>query len=142
MNSNKLCIIVRGLPGSGKTTEAKRLAKKYNAVHLEADDYFMVNGEYKFDRSKLHEAHKDCFNRFKAAINANKNVIVANTFVRFWEFKRYFRYAKEKGYLIHVVECKWHYKSVHDVPEETLERMKRDWDKFFSYVKIYVANEL
>ena len=45
----KTLFILRGLPGSGKTT----LAKSIGAVHFEADMYFMEGNEYKFDVTKL-----------------------------------------------------------------------------------------
>jgi hypothetical protein len=53
--------IIRGLPGSGKTTEAKRLAAENpdNFKIYEADDYFLdaTSGIYNFDATKLQEAH-------------------------------------------------------------------------------------
>ena len=60
-NNMKNLYIVRGLPGSGKSTFAKSIAKPYQV--FEADQYFMKNGKYKFDPTKLKEAHNDCKNR-------------------------------------------------------------------------------
>ena len=46
-------ILVRGLPGSGKSTEAKKIAKT-GYYHFEADQYFITpSGEYKFDKNLL-----------------------------------------------------------------------------------------
>ena len=50
--ANKTLYILRGIPGSGKTTHAKRLAGT-NGVIISADDYFMRDGEYCFDASKF-----------------------------------------------------------------------------------------
>ena len=58
-------ILIQGLPGSGKSTFGKRLAKEIGAYMFEADDYFMKNGKYVFDQSKLHEAHKKCLQNTK-----------------------------------------------------------------------------
>ena len=44
----KELFLLRGLPGSGKST----LAKSLDGIHVEADQFFMVGGEYKFDASK------------------------------------------------------------------------------------------
>jgi len=54
---DKILYIVRGIPGSGKSTIAKTLG----GIQIESDQYFIdSNGEYKFDASKLHNAHNYC----------------------------------------------------------------------------------
>ena len=45
----KVLYIVRGIPGSGKSTFAKSLG----GTHFEADMFFMKDGEYKFDMFKF-----------------------------------------------------------------------------------------
>jgi len=59
-------LLIRGLPGSGKTTMAKEYEKS-GYVHCEADQYFEVDGEYRFEGSKLRAAHDDCLRRAIAA---------------------------------------------------------------------------
>jgi predicted kinase len=54
----KELFLLRGLPGSGKST----LAKSLGGMQIEADKYFMDGDEYKFDPSKLKEAHAWCQN--------------------------------------------------------------------------------
>jgi adenylate kinase family enzyme len=49
----KIIYLVRGIPGSGKSTFAKSLG----GTHFETDQFFMVDGKYNFDGSKLKEAH-------------------------------------------------------------------------------------
>jgi predicted kinase len=41
----KELILLRGLPGSGKSTLAKMICSQ----HVEADKFYMQDGEYKFD---------------------------------------------------------------------------------------------
>lgn len=77
--------LVRGLPGSGKTTYAKNVLKA--EIICEADDYFMRNGVYKFDPDQLADAHNACFNKFVEAVKHNKKTAVCNTFSRYWELK-------------------------------------------------------
>ena len=48
-------LLVRGLPGSGKSTLAKNLIGYY--FHVETDQFWMEDGEYKFDANRLGEAH-------------------------------------------------------------------------------------
>lgn len=82
--------IIRGLPGSGKSTLAKRIQQEFNISYIyEADDYFMVDGVYKFDYNKLKEAHDQCYNNVREALASGYEVIVANTFVKQWEMARY-----------------------------------------------------
>ena len=53
----KVLYIVRGIPGSGKSTFAKTLGGQ----HYEADMYFIdEEGNYKFDGTKIKDAHKWC----------------------------------------------------------------------------------
>jgi len=58
--SQRYLYLVRGLPGAGKTTFAKNVAKDNDCV-IAADD-FMVDekGNYKFDSSRLQEVHDKC----------------------------------------------------------------------------------
>ena len=57
----KELFLLRGLPGSGKST----LAESLGNMNIEADEYFMDGDEYKFDASKLKEAHAWCQNVVK-----------------------------------------------------------------------------
>ena len=41
--------IIRGMPGSGKSTLGRRLAAEQNALFIEQDMLMYQNGEYKYD---------------------------------------------------------------------------------------------
>lgn len=74
----KFCIILRGVPGCGKTTYAEYLRSKIEDCSIHStDSYFVVDGEYKFDKSKLAEYHKANLESFKAS--KARVVIVDNT---------------------------------------------------------------
>ena len=98
----KMLYLVRGIPGSGKSTFAKSLG----GTHFEADQFFMVDGKYKFDGSKLKEAHNWCQNIVNTAMilnltaGLNKRIVVSNTFTQEWEMKPYFEMAEHHGYKI------------------------------------------
>lgn len=51
-------IMMSGVPGSGKSTLVAR--RWPGAVVFSADAYFMVDGEYRFDPSRIGEAHCGC----------------------------------------------------------------------------------
>jgi len=53
--------IIRGVPGSGKSTFAKSIAKPWQI--FEADQFFMKHGKYDFDFTKLRLAHESCKRR-------------------------------------------------------------------------------
>ena len=115
--------LLRGLPGSGKSTLAKSLA----GCHVEADMYFMKGDEYKFDASKLPEAHKFCQDKAASYMYTNwPRVVVSNTFTQEWEMEAYYELAKKYGYTVFslVVENRHGGVNKHNVPEEALQRME------------------
>jgi len=114
-------VLVRGLPGSGKTEMAKRMV---GYVHLEADMYFNVNGKYIYDAAKVRDAHDWCLANAKAALEQGKNVVVANTFAKRWELERY----TSLGYPVRIIEATGTWLNVHGVPTKAIERMNERWD--------------
>ena len=128
----KMLYIVRGIPGSGKSTFAKSLG----GTHFESDMFFMVDGEYKFDFTKLKEAHKWCQDRVGNAMilnitaNLNDVIVVSNTFTQEWEMEHYFKLAKTYGYKVFsiIVENRHEGTNVHGVPEEKVEQMKNRFE--------------
>jgi predicted kinase len=126
----KVLYIVRGLPGSGKSTFAKTLAEYEN--HYEADMFFMKDhNEYKFDATKLKEAHNWCRDLVMMAMLRNENkIVVSNTFTQEWEMDAYFDLAKKHGYKVFsiIMENRHDGKNVHGCPEETIDRMEARFD--------------
>lgn len=114
-------ILVRGLPGSGKSTIAKKLGILY---HYEADQYFIKDGEYVFDATKLHRAHSWCQSMVRDALVGGHDVVVSNTFTTIKELRPYFDMAAELGIVPNVIVAQGNFKNVHNVPEESLKRMR------------------
>jgi predicted kinase len=123
---DKHIILVRGIPGSGKSTFAKLICNQ----HVEADMFFELDGEYKFDPSKLKQAHEWCKNKAEGWMKNGYNVAVSNTFSQDWEMQPYFELAEKYGYMVHslIKENRHEGKNVHNVPEEKLEQMKNRFE--------------
>lgn len=124
----KELILLRGLPGSGKTT----LAYLFGVVPLSADDYFYdEEGNYNFNQRDLPTAHKWCRVRTEHQMEDGvEKIVIANTFTQEWEFKEYYELAKEYGYKVHslIVENRHGNKSIHNVPDATLDNMRNRFD--------------
>lgn len=121
-------IIVRGLPGSGKSTYASDLAERNEFNHYEADMFFEdENGNYNFQANKIRFAHQWCQGKVFSSLSSGKDTVVSNTFCQMWEMKPYMDFCKINGHTFSFVTCESEYGSIHDVPEETYEKMKQRW---------------
>jgi predicted kinase len=124
----KVLYIIRGLPGSGKSTLAKNMRQDgfYGLPkYFEADMFFTgPDGAYKFDASKLSEAHQKCKLCTEAEMLLGKNVTVSNTFTKYWEMAVYFEMATRYGYAIKIIHCKKRYNNIHGVSNEIIDMME------------------
>ncbi len=121
-------ILIRGIPGSGKSTFADSF---HDHTHFETDMFFVQrNGKYIFDPKQLEKAHQWCKNETINAIARQKNIVISNTFIQFWEMEEYLFLGKSAGYSIKIIEMTTRYESVHDIPIETLNKMKNKFEEY------------
>jgi predicted kinase len=122
----KELILLRGLPGSGKSTLAKMLVGEKDYCHVEADMFFMKDGEYKFDATMLKHAHNWCHDVVENWMESSmERIIVSNTFTQEWEMNEYYNLAKEFDYKVFslIIENRHGGVNTHGVPEEKLQQM-------------------
>ena len=125
-----MIILIRGLPGSGKTTEAKKMQKAIGAKHFEADMFHTIDGVYRFNVNNIADAHNWCQAQTAYWLNRGSNVIVSNTSTTIREMEPYFKMAKKYGVDVEVIEMKGDYGTIHDVPEDVIQRMKDRWEDY------------
>jgi predicted kinase len=127
MESKQHLILLRGLPGAGKTTFAKLIAEQNTYPCFSVDDYFTDSeGIYKFEFSENYKAYAKCLSNTENAIQQGVvKVIVHNTFTMDWELDSYFKLAQKYNCTIHVLTLEHYHKGInkHDVTAEQLQKM-------------------
>jgi len=133
----KQVIIMRGLPGSGKSTAAMNMHRIYKNTFLCSSDAFMVdeNGDYKFDPTRLGYTHGECLKRFVRLIEKMKHepdvkIIVDNTNITVAEIAPYYALAEAFEFEVHIdffdtdIETSYE-RNTHGVPLSTIKRMAK-----------------
>ncbi|MEP7264561.1 MAG: AAA family ATPase [Bacteroidota bacterium] len=120
-------ILLRGLPGSGKSSVADLLSENGRYPVLSVDDYFtdeQRNYSFRFDENHL--AYKHCEERTQNyMLNKQEKIFLDNAFTLEWEMEPYFRMAAENSYFIFVltVENRGHNKNIHGITDDQLQKM-------------------
>ena len=121
-------LLVRGLPGSGKTTEAKKRIDG-NTIHIENDIFHMINDEYDFKEALVKDAYMWVKGNVCYCLNQGNNVVVSNTFISNKTINEYVKIGLRYNCKIKIIEMKEHYGNVHDVPRMVLGSMKKNWQE-------------
>ena len=146
----KVVIINRAVPGSGKTTLTNCIVDELKNNNLtisihSTDEYFMENGQYLFDIEKLETYHQNNLKEFENSLKKGIEVVICdNTNIAPWQTEPYTDLARENGYKIIIFtldprELEKHIESqkitpekpdAHGVGEDVLKRMI---DEYFIY---------
>ena len=123
-------VLIRGLPGSGKSTFAKLLSAHLGFGHYEADMFFTHEGVYTFDATRVPDAHAWCKHNVEAALKRGKSVIVSNTFTRIWEMQPYLDLGNKYDAKVTVLTMEGNHGNVHGVPPEVIKKMRGRWEPY------------
>jgi predicted kinase len=148
--SEKVAIIMRGLPGSGKSHWVetyilslpleKAIGVRQRGV-FSTDSFFYHEDEYRFDAKKLPEFHQCNLTGFIQALSSSEPVVICdNTNLCHWEYMAYEAAAKALGYQVKIVlvgepsrlahqqECAK--RNRHGVPLAQIQRMAKGFEDF------------
>lgn len=141
--------ILRGAPGSGKSTYIKNHLA--NCLVCSADDFHYVNGVYCWKPQNVVLAHQQCYTKFLKALKENvKFVVVDNTNIKIKELERYYQSAIEYDYNVRIIRfskdlSKIMGRNVHGVPNDTVTRMYQsiqDIPKHWDIKELIITQDL
>lgn len=125
-------IILRGLPGAGKTTLANALSEEGKWPIFSIDSYFTnpETNEYTFKFDENHLAYKSCQTNTEIAMQQKvQKIFLDNTFTLDWEIEPYFKLASTYNYRIFVVTVENYHKGKnnHAISEEQMIKMAQKY---------------
>ena len=122
----KTVTILAGIPGSGKSTYAATLP---GSTICSADDFFVVDGIYKYDSKLIGNAHRSCLKKFvEHCQQSTESIIVDNTNTDTVQIAPYYSVARAFDYEVILVKFttdaeKGFERNVHDVPLRSIKNM-------------------
>jgi predicted kinase len=125
----KVLVILRGLPGSGKST----FAELFKAPICSADDFLMIDGVYVWTQARVRRAHELCEAKCKSLMEAEEPlIIISNMNVKARDWRTYGKMAEDTGYMVFtvIIENRHGGKNSHGVTEE----MMKDIEERFSII--------
>jgi predicted kinase len=134
--SHKTVIILRGAPGSGKSTWIRNNLPK-SAKVCSADQFFIKNvlnpetGEseerYEWDSKHIGAAHGACQAHFVSFIARGEPLIVVdNTNIKPRDYRFYVNLARREGYQVFQQVLRGTFGNLHGVPSEVVQKKRRE----------------
>lgn len=135
---SKQLILIRGLPGSGKSTVARALVADGGLVFSTDDFWIGLDGKYRFNIEYIGDAHAWNRGRTDAACAAGESpIVIDNTNTTREEMSPFVAIALRYGYETSIVEpaTPWrtdveecHRRCSHGVSLEIIKKMAARWE--------------
>lgn len=120
--------LVRGIPGSGKSTFVHKMFP--SIFHVENDMFHMHDGAYDWDKDNMPDAIAWCASMVETALEHGMDAVVSNTFTKCKFIEHYKKIAEKHGASFHVYRCIGQFKNVHGLGNALVDSFKKsmeDW---------------
>jgi len=116
-------VIIRGLPGSGKSTRAKKDFPDH--LHYEPDHLFCdTQGRYRFDAQVWEQACQWVWIMTDFALARGEAVVVSDVFATYDAIEPYRDLAEQHGAVFRIITCSEQFGGVHRVPVTVQRNMR------------------
>jgi predicted kinase len=143
--SQPTLLIMRGIPGSGKSFLAKKFvdfaeSSGHTSALCSADDYFLNSaGQYNYNSGLIGQAHAVCLGKYLSALQQRAQlIIIDNTNSQRWEYQNFLKLAEMFNYSAIIVEMNcanesvasvFNARNLHSVPNQSNLAMLKRWEK-------------
>ena len=140
--SSVTVVIMRGLPGSGKSHLCSDCQENLNdpsgTTIISADDFFTEGSSYQFNPVTAFKAHQQCITKFLVALREGKRLLLLdNTNSQQWEYTIYCYLCEVLGIHCHILEIpcpspsmgeRFRNRNQHNVTAPVFTRMLQRWE--------------